>query len=551
MKNNFSQNIQSVKEIFTTNYEIPFYQRPYSWDENPQLTDLLSDIEILVNGKEESMFLGVIVLTQDGKKKEVVDGQQRLTSLSLLFAAIRTIYKEIGNHNYSFDIERNFLKESYLEDTTYRLKLQEEYNEYYKKEIIDNGTIEIQEGKNDIEKKLKKAYEFLYSGIKKMVTIKENISEEELKRITTIISDNFYLVTITADNEINANIIFETLNDRGKDLTPFELLKNYLNGKNENEEKKLIIKNNWKKIESNLKSKDRKNFIFHYYWAFREFFRTKDLYKKVKEDVSKSQLSTVDFSNDLRAKSELYNTILSQVKDNYKSEKIFKSIETLTKTFGVTNSIPVIMIILDRISDKNEQEKILDLLEKFIFKYQVIGKANTGSSQAVFIKLCDNLRGKNYAQMYKALLECAEREATDYEFKENFLSNTLSDTKKRKYVLDKINTHLSGDEITTLHSNTIQVEHIWPSNPKEGERPLDDQREYDFYKEKLGNLTLLHGKKNNNLSNKVYENKIDTYRESKILITNTIPNKYPKWDKESIDSRQNEFYELAKEIWKY
>ncbi|MDC7242886.1 MAG: DUF262 domain-containing protein, partial [Sphaerochaetaceae bacterium] len=244
---------------------IPEYQREYDWtDEN--LEEFLDDIK---NTEETNYFIGHMVCegSFNSSSFKVIDGQQRITTITIMLSVLRDIFFEKDLQNLSNGLHDNYI---FAKD--------KDYNEYV---ILDNQMpypilqSYVQSKVNDKNKKIKpeksgekkiiKAYDKFYK-------IWKELSEEKLKILRDTIL-NLEIIFVAVDDEVDAFTIFETLNAKGKDLTPLDLIKNQV-FKNYNRQSHLDEPNDsWKKIIENTKDKNMK--FLNYFWASK--------YKKVSD----------------------------------------------------------------------------------------------------------------------------------------------------------------------------------------------------------------------------------------------------------------------------
>ncbi|MEU7983924.1 DUF262 domain-containing protein [Streptosporangium canum] len=217
---------------------VPVYQRSYSWQQDDQVADFWSDLERSFDSKGE-YFLGTVVLANDGHegKRTIIDGQQRLATVSLLLAAIRDEFSKRGSDKREI-IQRDYLaKETLTSDGPEpRLELNPDDDEYFNKFITGKDfepTSQI--GKPQFmrpsHKLLYDAYKYLADKVAKNAEGAGNAATERLTKWVAFLHNRARIGVIEVASEADAYVIFETLNNRGADLTTADLLKNYLYGR--------------------------------------------------------------------------------------------------------------------------------------------------------------------------------------------------------------------------------------------------------------------------------------------------------------------------------
>jgi uncharacterized protein with ParB-like and HNH nuclease domain len=254
--------------IKNKNLKVPTHQRPYSW-QTEHIEDLLYDI--MNNFNEDEYFLGTIVLTAgNNNKNEIVDGQQRITSVSLIYASIRDL---LQNKTDSDDIHTKYLSTYDIRTKEYfpKLELSQQDNEFYRNLIINkqNNT----ESKRLSNTYIKEAYHTINIFIKRILEIHNN-DENVLIDWKDFLDEKLKVVVITVPTDVNAFTIFETLNDRGLALAQTDLIKNYLYGKAGNRIDE--VQRGWIELVSKIETEEESllvTYIKHYWFINYSFVR--------------------------------------------------------------------------------------------------------------------------------------------------------------------------------------------------------------------------------------------------------------------------------------
>jgi uncharacterized protein with ParB-like and HNH nuclease domain len=401
MKNIFDTKTVSFQELIGNGkkYKIPEFQRDFSWDEE-NWEDLWQDLIDIYTDKEPQHYMGTIVLQNLKEKKTflVVDGQQRITTLSLFIIAIVKNLKDLVEKK--IDVEKNeerikkildtFIGEKSISDLYYKSKLtlNENNDSFYQSRILEfKEPINIAKLR-DSEKLLFNSYKFFYEEIKKYFP---NMSGEELGSFLEKTLDGLTFIQITVDDDISAYTVFETLNARGVELTTTDLLKNYLFsivaslGKKGIEFK--ILKEDWQQIVDTVSLKKFPVFLRFYLNSKQEVVRKERLFKEIKKDI-KEPKQAIEIIDILRETAYLYSAILNPNDDFWnefpKQKEIRQSLSEL-KLFGVTQPIPLLFSIYKNKRDWFSQ--ILKLLVNISFRYNVIGKLNPNTMEKVYNKI--------------------------------------------------------------------------------------------------------------------------------------------------------------------
>ena len=249
-------------------YRIPRFQRDYSW-ETEQWEDLWADILTSLKEDEDSAhYMGYLVLqSKDEKTFDVIDGQQRLTTVSLIVLAVLKNIQRLIETEKDADANRRRLEQirqtyiGYLDPVTLitraKLTLNRNNNDYFQKYLIPLGDLP-QRGFRASEHLLRKAFEWFDKKVGDYLKEKQGDEGMRLAQLVESISDNLFFTVITVTDELNAYKVFETLNARGVRLSSTDLLKNYLfsvlDRNSENRHELDELEQRWESIVNRLQS---------------------------------------------------------------------------------------------------------------------------------------------------------------------------------------------------------------------------------------------------------------------------------------------------------
>ena len=318
---NIDSRLMSFGELLTGNnsYAVPSFQRDYSWSE-AQVNRLWDDItETLDDGRSEH-FMGAVVVN-NSKKPELmlIDGQQRVTTISILMCVLRDIAKEKGDEQLAQTISNKYLGSLNLRTrkTESKLVLNDKNNQFYQENIIDTKKLDILRNLSKLKKIDKSnklildAYLLLYQRVKNRID-KKGEFVEALIELEECIRDKMVSILISVADEANSYLIFETLNDRGLELSVADLLKNYLFSRGSDKIKE--IQRKWEEINLLADRFELTKFI-RYYWLSKYGTVTeKDLYRRIATELRNSS-QIFDFVNQLRESAEIYTATIQAVKN--------------------------------------------------------------------------------------------------------------------------------------------------------------------------------------------------------------------------------------------
>jgi len=561
----FTQN--TILEFFDSSQKqfiIPVYQRAYSWEKkewNTFLTDLKEQIE-----GDNNYFFGNILLEtiKKGKLYEIIDGQQRLTTLVIFIRALINVLEERIQQGENIDIDLDSKYSIYLKEKG-NIKLR---TVDYDKACFDSLIIENNKDFNVnsvSQKRIKNAKKFFI----------DELSKEKTESILKIFEklEETELTTIELKGKKDSALMFELQNNRGKDLTNMEKLKSYFmyqmyvySPSDETETNIEYISNIFKQIYliiKDLKDIDEDSIlIYHCYayikgYAYRTISDIKETFKKSTKDKVEWIKSFVD---------ELHNSFSNLKKFEQTNLQYANDLKKLKIP---AFAYPFIVKGYKYFGDSEEKlNHLFNILEILVFRYQLINSRADINSRLNDIlkkfngdldKLAQDLKNKMNESWYWG----------DQRVKD-FLNGWMYENRVLHYLLWKYEEHIQtkGYSIKVLKLVNEQIEHISPQTPTDGS-PLasgyeinkDGVYDDDFknsYLNCLGNLMLISGSHNSSIGNKPFKDKLNSYLKNPLLnqqaeikdfMEGDIDN--PKWTKESIIKRKDEIVNFAIKKWDF
>lgn len=528
-------------------FNIPVYQRNYDWQEE-NCKKLFTDIENIIKHNEEiEHFLGTVVyvltkIERDYEEYVLIDGQQRITSISLLLKALHE--KIISEDTKESIWEQYLINKKSPDNIRIRLKPIESDSVSYK-QLIDNND---DSSNSNVCRNYKIFKELLENSHYSAEQIYSSLYKIEL-------------VTIKLEKDKkseNPQLIFESLNSTGLSLTQADLIRNYLLMNSEYEKQTVLYKNFWLKIEIELTNKKISDFIRDFltmktgkianknkvYDDFKEYMR---IQKELNEEAVLEELVTY---------SKYYNWFLNANSNNEKINEKLKHFKYLKNT----TVYPLLLSIFEdtyyyKKLDEDKLLKIIDLLISYIFRRTICGY-KTSSINKVFAsipkKILENQNEKDiYFKIEKNLME--RRLETifprDEEFKLNFIKYNFEKNKELlKYTLKELEQKVSNNVIND--TSNLNIEYIMPENlNSEWKLELGEKKFENTHLEYLGTIGNSSLIENDLLRyNKNFKTKKEFYQKSNIEITKNI-NNYQVWTDNEIKNRAEQLYEKSKEIW--
>ncbi|MFH1584493.1 MAG: DUF262 domain-containing HNH endonuclease family protein [Actinomycetota bacterium] len=581
-------------------YIVPDYQREYVWEEK-NVTQLLEDIyeEFQKNNMDNEYFIGTIIVAKENKFFEVIDGQQRLTTLFLILATLKELLKE--EQDYVNRIKQ-LLSETYPDKdgkliTNFKLELKYENSHDFIKTLVveqnnikdSNNRIEINDQKGSLLR-LSRAYNYSLNFLQ------NNFEDKgDLKKFYGFLSNQVNFIQIETDIH-GALKVFETINDRGVGLNPMDLLKNLL-FRNTNKTDFDKLRKEWEKITKPLEKNKQKPLRFLRYFLMANYtVKNKKGEPIVREDeiydwiTNKTNAEKIDYEGKpfefVRNLQDNVNAYIMFYLGKYVDGSDMKYLDNIKKLSG-SFSQHLILLLAARKLNKNYFTYFCKQIESLLF-YYIITRTPTKEFERKFSKWADEIREialkddisqkdeifKFVENQIKPELDTKEP-SYKYHFME-FNYNSMQQYRLR-YILAKIEHYLNkqwyGKESDTLTEFMKgEIEHILPNQPTEELKSEFEKEnsdvEYGDYKLKLGNLSLLEKPINIVAGRNFFEDKKIEYRKSNFILTkslvgleevgkNTSINRmnkelksFEEWNKLSIDERQEMLFNISKKIWK-
>lgn len=545
-------------------FSIPRFQREYSWEKrNYQefINDMIGSLKI-ENGTihDTPYFLGTMLfignLEMSGQTLEVVDGQQRLTIITILFSAISDHFREIQNEKLSNRIFQYIMTEDDNGECVRILKSKTHYP-FFSFYIQDREKKVLQEANSEEEICIKETFEFLYqrtnenslrAALRKSFGEKyvDSISYEDiLKALRDQVLKSLVVIISTGERN-DANSIFEILNAKGKRLASVDLIKNQIFSIAMTTEPADFADLKWNSVKQILYGGNETigmaTFFRHYWVSKFSPSSEKQLYEKfIKKIVPPREDKYKEFLLDMEKNAKYYMQIVNPSRDDYQNRKeyywLVQSLDYLSNKFNIVQ----IRITLMAVKDVKEKgllstkkfKALIEYLEGFHFVYNAVlsRRANVlDSSYASFareIRKCESKEQVN--KCIDALIKKLDKHYPSYvDFKDKFIQLRYSkqdnpDNMKVKYIINKLQCFYS-EEQRDVFADDGSIEHILPEST--GEKALN-----------IGNMILLEATLNNEAGEEVYTEKISIYRKSKYNWVKRFIEKHDRWDGNLINDR--------------
>ncbi|MCX7569196.1 DUF262 domain-containing HNH endonuclease family protein [Tumebacillus sp. DT12] len=567
-----SANGKDLVRILTekVTYEIPDYQRPYSWTKN-ELTDLFNDLEATIL-TESNHYFGAFVFNEERKKSddaiEVIDGQQRLTTVAIFLYVLRGLYQEPRFRDLEgVEHRRNKLKEylEFLDDDGQtvgsKFKLGEVNRNFFEQYVVNGWNKDAGFRREIVDrfkrgneynssKSIKDAFDNIYSRINEYIADAndDTVALGRIKKLQDVLLTKFEVVEIVVEQDADAFLIFETLNDRGLELSSVDLIKNRLfkfcaNSPDFNE-----VKDKWLDMIRRLDSTVVKKYLRHYWIANYGHTSHQSLFKSVRE-VATSYETSKALISDLYHMAPYYGILENPHTLNPGPLRVVLE-EIKSLNFDLTH--PILLAAFKRFSDDEDKiYKVARLCLNFMIRFITVMREKPATIEK---EISDFARSLGLG--ISALAEKFLSNAGDSEFKAKFMSLIVNETTYPTYfILTEFERVVHAERWIAPGRTYVTVEHILPQTVdftkiEEGEwGALFTKEQHDMYLNRLGNLTLLGPSAQGKAGNKKFAEKRRVYEQHTDMIMTAQLANYDKWTVDEIDERQAEMAARAVDIF--
>lgn len=561
---------RTISDLFSVKrqYTIPRFQRPYSWNKD-LVRELWKDIidslsysngEILNN----EYFIGSLVLIGDDKSliHQVVDGQQRLTTITILLSALCEKFKIMEKNNLAQSTYNNFIAGQDDDGNPYFKLVNENPKPFFQTSIQHIDKDLTKKPSNDEEKTLLASYKELYFLMSKTRLQSKFVGldlekvenyEQVLRAIRTQVTNYLKVIFITVTEEDEAYTIFETLNARGMNLSYVDLIKNKLFKELRTTHPDDYCKTTWKNIAKELTNRENvgsfEDYVRHFWLAQFRFVTKGKIYKEFQLEFNKKNIDPNEFLKRLEKDAKTYAVISSPTENDFleqEGKKIYRALLSL-KNFGIVQYKPFVLSLFRIKEQKLIRHKtlveILVFLEKFHFLYNAVCVLPTNKLERPYAKAARELNNTTDNNEIRKIIDelisdfTKKKPALDF-FQEKFrslkyMNNYTKDKKIIQYIFNTIENyeHPTNEFIT----QNLTLEHILPQVRKKDSLGM------------LGNLLPLSSSLNEEAGDDDLNKKLPIYLKYQYVLTQKFSKKYA----DKIIWNENDILERTDNLSKY
>ncbi len=574
-------------------FDIPVYQRSYAWEEK-NLEDLWEDLYYLDPSKKH--YFGTVLLKDSGKtaqaalaklkRFDVIDGQQRLTTVLILLREIISQLKEVSTGELQGEVDA--LEKTYLKDGShYKLNPLGTDGKFFHDVVVDGNEHLGTDTDTHSQRRLIDAKAFFRERLHEERERQPSKYQDFLVQLKHKI-DELQLIQYQVNSDADAIRIFETVNDRGRPLSNLEKTKSFLmhtsylgtededdvaNKLQELNGRFSLIYRHFESVSGTRHMRMTEDDVHRYHFinyisTGESQWRPIDSLKhrirdKLRQDPSECVEYALDYAKDL----EKAFFSVKEIADAYKQDDEGKTLSKIFMMERIGNIFPLLMASWLRFGDDHARfETILKLLETFVVRVYLVGGYRNNTGVSTFNGIAHRVHQKrlDYEDLIGELRGVNHYYRGDGGFetslgRDNFYHT--NSTRAIKYLLSEyeISLRKSSDVALTpsvqekLLTSDYEVEHIWAQHPP-NEMTEDEQSEHQQNVHRLGNLTIASQSWNKSMGNRLFDEKKSqpkdrpSYANSSLLVQRELA-KQPRWNVDAINERESRIVEFALLRW--
>jgi uncharacterized protein with ParB-like and HNH nuclease domain len=530
---------------------VPTFQRGYSWQKE-HVKEFWDD----VTGENTSQyFLGpIVVMRQDGGVIELLDGQQRLATATILFSVLRDIahaQNTVEAGDFAAYLQRDFI---IGENRVRRIQLGELDDSYFHDTIQRREPIE-RKPTVATHRHIKAARTFLFDMVSAAISGKNSVDAlEYLTKIKYILRDDLVLTCITVASDGNAFQIFETLNDRGLRLSIPDLLLNYLMRKALDPDRKLIRKA-WDGMVTSMGNKYNISKFIRHLWVSKYGDVKKDMFSVMRSKIESDSIKSLDFVSMCSEECRNYIAIVSYSEDQLGPSAAY--VKSLLQSFDANSPLPLLLSAF-KVYNQSDFSTIVKWALVFVVRSSGFLRSDSSVLETVFYSLAREIReiptddSKAKREKLGEIKERLRRASPSDEqivatAKKMFLHPDCAE-----YITRRIADLVESPTKESGSKEESNLEHIYPQSPEENEwGGPSNQQVLEPYVWHIGNLVMLGKRLNTEAGNKEYPLKRAIYRKSGLTVVEELVKDYDHWDKETIEDRAQRLMKRIVQIWSF
>ena len=543
-------------------YRVPPYQRDYAWTQQ-EWEDLWNDVVELRGDPAGRHYMGALVVQARGDREFlVIDGQQRLATISLLALAVIGKLRRMAdqgadedrNRERATELRNRFIGEkdpaSLVESS--RLRLNETDDPFYQDYLVQIREPLNPRGLPRSNALLWDCFRYFSKQIDELEVDAGNAGEETAKILSETVARRLLFILITVDDELNAYTLFETLNARGLELTTTDLLKNYFFSKVRAGTDVDALKRRWRALIATVAQERFPDFLRYHLLCEQPKIRRQRLFKLVRDRV-RTAGQTFEFVAALENRAELFAALVDVNHGYWSDRPAAGPFVRELNLFGARQMTPVFFAAWGAFSD-DDFVRLLKLASVIAFRYSVVSSLNPNPLERVCHLAAKAVLDGQATRPGAVFRHLRPIYVDDDRFESDFARWTVGTRGRRgkiaRYVLARLETD-AGERAVDPETDPATVEHVLPENPAGAWAGVFPPERREAAVDRLGNLTLLERTRNRNVGSAAYPAKRDAYESSAYAITREIAGLAPdEWSPALLEERQRRLAARAVRLWR-
>lgn len=521
-------------------YEIPPYQRPYSW-RTENVDQLLGDVWDAYEANDTEYFMGSLIAIEKERNQryDVVDGQQRLTTLNLIFARLRD---KIDDAAAKAELGKRILPRNVLtgEAEAPRLLLRNKDQGFFRRHVLDSQP--VPENGRD---KLDAPQQRIAENLDIIDAFCENKPEQVLKLFANYLLTRVYVVFVNTDSWKSAYRLFNVLNARGLSLSNADMIKNTLFGKlGAQANRSGELEERWLELEEELGIDRLDTFFGHHRTSVTAVKARGSLHEEFEQIICGTEGGPFAFLDKVIGSAENYMRIMDGA---FEDAVVLRALRALHNV-EFDEWIPPLLAFMNKPVAEFPIAEFMSLLEKITIQNWV-RRLGRSARLTVYFQLIGAIRSGNHAGEIRGIFR---RNSNNDEFF-NLLDGEIYGKPFDAAVLLRLEEAAQDGSVTKTYSGRLTIEHVLPQARKEQywiER--FDESTHQLWLHRLGNLAMLCGSKNYKAQYYDFERKKDVYSGRNEKVSFDLAKEIlqvPDWNVEAVDARQKKMINLARSIW--
>ena len=542
-------------------FGVPPFQRDYSWTIS-EWEDLWNDILELRGAADQRHYMGSLVVQAESDRSFlVIDGQQRLATLSVFALAVieklsSLVEKGVdpeGNDVRSQGLRDRFIGEKHpgsLVETS-RLSLNETDNGFFQDYVVQHRKPRNPRRLPKSNRLLHECFEYFSKSLDEVEDLHDD-GEALANLMFETVARRFLFILITVEDELNAHTVFETLNARRLELTTTDLLKNYLFSRVRVQSDLDAMRRRWQRLLTTVTQEAFPDFLRFHLLCQHSRIRRPRLFRMVRERF-RTLDEVMTLLEELENRAELFSALSDPSHEFWTDRPDAKPFIRELTLYRVRQMTPLLFAAWERFQPA-DFVRLLKLVSVISFRYTIVSARNPTELEPAYAKAAravadGKARGpRDVSSLLQSIY------VADLKMRQDFALlgvNTRGPRKKlARYILARLESDASERQLDP-ETDPGTIEHILPENAEEeweDDFPLERQEALVY---RLGNLTLLSGTANRNVGNGTYADKLAAYQDSGYALTRRVAEMAPEeWTPELLEHRQARLAERAVHLWR-